>query len=194
MLALMTHDPTDSTDPRVALLLEFVNTNDVEGGNDDLGSPRLMRAWLARRGLDEEPEVDAASHERALAVREGIRALGLANNGDPMDLARLAGLNAATASAPLVVTLAPGLDDPDWHLAGTGRGADRFVGDVVAALTSLMADGTFSRLKACRSDTCRWLFLDQSRNRSGTWCSMRTCGSRMKARTYRARQRESATA
>jgi predicted RNA-binding Zn ribbon-like protein len=190
----MTHDHTDSTDPRVALLLEFVNTNDVEGGNDQLGSPRLMRAWLARRGFDGEAEVDAASHERALTVREGIRALGLSNNGEAMDLARLAALNAATASSPLVVTLAPGLGDPDWHLAGTGRGADRYVGDVLAALTSLMADGTFSRLKACRSDTCRWLFLDQSRNRSGTWCSMRTCGSRMKARTYRARQRESATA
>jgi predicted RNA-binding Zn ribbon-like protein len=189
----MGHDP-DATDDRVTLIQEFVNTNDVESGHDELGTPELLQAWLADRGRAGERPVDPSAHARALAVREGIRALGLANNGEPIDMGQLGALNAATASTPLVVAVAPGVGEPGWSLAGAGRGIDGFLGDVVAAMTSLMADGTFSRLKACRSDTCHWLFHDQSRNRSGTWCSMRTCGSRMKARTYRARQRESATA
>ncbi len=64
----------------------------------------------------------------------------------------------------------------------------------MAIVVRAMADGSWSRIKACRNDTCRWLFYDQSRNRSGTWCTMAICGSRMKARAYRARQREAASA
>jgi predicted RNA-binding Zn ribbon-like protein len=44
-------------------------------------------------------------------------------------------------------------------------------------------------MKACRAEDCRWAFYDRSRNRSRAWCSMRECGNRAKARSYRARQR-----
>ena len=32
--------------------------------------------------------------------------------------------------------------------------------------------------------SCRWLFLDTSRNGRRRWCSMATCGSRIKARRH----------
>ena len=48
-------------------------------------------------------------------------------------------------------------------------------------------DGTWTRLKACRSDTCQWAFVDQARNRSRQWCDMRVCGNRQKVRTFRSR-------
>ncbi|HSP64834.1 MAG TPA: CGNR zinc finger domain-containing protein, partial [Candidatus Deferrimicrobium sp.] len=51
-------------------------------------------------------------------------------------------------------------------------------------------DGTFRRLKVCRSDTCQWTFYDNSKNGCGAWCSMRSCGSRAKAKAYRDRQRQ----
>src|ERR1700688_3652033 len=43
-------------------------------------------------------------------------------------------------------------------------------------------------------DSCRCAFYDHSKNGRSCWCSMRVCGSREKARTYRARQRAGATA
>ena len=46
------------------------------------------------------------------------------------------------------------------------------------------------RLHACASDTCRWLFLDTSKNRTRRWCDMKTCGNRAKARRYSAAHRE----
>jgi len=52
-----------------------------------------------------------------------------------------------------------------------------------------MADESWNRLKACRLDDCQWAFYDQSKNRSRTWCSMKVCGNRAKARAYRERQR-----
>jgi predicted RNA-binding Zn ribbon-like protein len=50
-----------------------------------------------------------------------------------------------------------------------------------------MADGSWRKLKACRSDTCRYAFIDNARNRSRQWCSMEVCGNREKARTFRSR-------
>ena len=43
-------------------------------------------------------------------------------------------------------------------------------------------------LKACREETCGWVFYDGSRNRSSSWCSMQVCGGRAKASSYRRRQ------
>ena len=59
---------------------------------------------------------------------------------------------------------------------------------IVAAVATGRADGTWERLKACRQETCRWLFYDGSRNRSSSWCSMQICGSREKQRAYRRRR------
>jgi predicted RNA-binding Zn ribbon-like protein len=67
---------------------------------------------------------------------------------------------------------------------GGAAGALAFV---LAAVAETMADGTWPKLKACRSDTCRWAFVDHARNRSRQWCSMSVCGNRAKARTFRAR-------
>src|SRR5205085_10091757 len=69
-------------------------------------------------------------------------------------------------------------------------------GDVHDAISALLAivcesirDGSWSRLKACRDETCRWALYDASRNRVGTWCSMAFCGNRAKTRAYRLRHR-----
>jgi hypothetical protein len=63
----------------------------------------------------------------------------------------------------------------------------RGVGEVLVAAGAAMADGSWSRLKACRSSTCRWAFVDTARNRSRQWCSMSVCGNREKARSFRRR-------
>jgi len=59
---------------------------------------------------------------------------------------------------------------------------------VLAAVGEAMSDGTWRRLKACRSDTCRFAFIDNARNQSRQWCSMQVCGNREKARAFRARR------
>ena len=51
----------------------------------------------------------------------------------------------------------------------------------------LMMSGAVEQVRACDADTCRWLFLDTSRNHTRRWCDMRVCGNRMKARRFQAR-------
>ena len=175
--------------PALQLLQDFVNTNDLEGDEDELGTSALLREWLSQRGLaSPSTHVDEAQRQRAIQVREGLRALGRVNNGEPLDAGELAALNRVAAGLPVVV----GVEVGDWSLRPAAEGVDGFLGGVLGTLAHSMADGSWSRMKACRNDTCRWLFLDHSRNRSGTWCSMAGCGSRMKARAYRSRQKAAA--
>jgi hypothetical protein len=61
---------------------------------------------------------------------------------------------------------------------------------IAAEATTL---GTWTRLKVCSADDCRWAFYDRSPTRSGHWCSMRICGSRAKSRAYRRRAAPAAT-
>ncbi|HEX2193537.1 MAG TPA: ABATE domain-containing protein, partial [Candidatus Limnocylindria bacterium] len=84
------------------LIVEFVNTNDIEGGRDALGTPDLLRTWLSDRGLvGPGTQVDADGHARAIAVREGVRALARANNEEPLDEGAVRRMNEAAGHAPL---------------------------------------------------------------------------------------------
>lgn len=56
------------------------------------------------------------------------------------------------------------------------------LGEVSASAVDLLTRGPLDRIGECPS--CRWLFLDTSRNGRRRWCSMATCGSRDKARRY----------
>jgi predicted RNA-binding Zn ribbon-like protein len=175
-------------------LQAFVNTNDIEEERDEIGTPAKLRDWLAATGaIGERDAVSPDAHRRAIAVREGLRALGRANNGESLnaeEIAELAALNEASVDLPLLASVA---DPESWQLRAATAGVDGFLAETMATLIGAMADGTWPRMKACRNDTCRWLFYDYSRNRSGTWCSMAVCGSRLKARAYRARRRAEAS-
>lgn len=58
---------------------------------------------------------------------------------------------------------------------------------IAHAVRELMLSADMKRLRACEVDTCRWLFLDTSRNHTRRWCKMKVCGNRMKARRYQIR-------
>jgi len=70
----------------------------------------------------------------------------------------------------------------------SSSGVDGAMGWILSVAIVSMIEGSWYRLKACRR--CRWVFYDHSKNRSGTWCSMITCGNRIKADAYRRRRRE----
>src|SRR3954449_11791146 len=166
----------------------FVNTLDLEDGSDLIAEPGSLRDWLAERDLiDDRAELTAADVRQAQSVREALRKLLLANNGDELDPAAVETLNAAAKGAELQVRVAP---DGSAQLAPVRTGIDAAIGRLLAIVHTAMADGTWWRLKACRlHDTCEWAFYDWSKNHSGTWCDMKVCGNRSKARAYRERRR-----
>lgn len=59
---------------------------------------------------------------------------------------------------------------------------DAFLRPIGLLASELLTSGELSSLKQCPG--CGWLFLDKSRNHSRTWCDMRFCGNRSKARRH----------
>jgi predicted RNA-binding Zn ribbon-like protein len=60
---------------------------------------------------------------------------------------------------------------------------------ILALQTSvLLTSDALRLLRTCHAETCRWLFLDTSKNHTRRWCDMKVCGNRMKARRFQARR------
>lgn len=74
-----------------------------------------------------------------------------------------------------------------WSWRLDERKAELPVWAIAHAARDLMLSSDMRRLRACEAETCRWLFLDTSRNHTRRWCKMKVCGNRMKARRYQVR-------
>lgn len=181
----MSQATTNAAPGDLELVRAFVNTYEVDDDRDALSSPEGLGRWLGERGLlDPGYAPDDEDVTRAARVREALRQVLLANNGEDFDARAVDVLNEAGRRAGLVVTFD---GDTNTRLEPAAAGVDRAVGRLLAIVNDSQREGTWGRLKACRNDTCQWAFYDHSRNRSGTWCTMAVCGNRMKARKYRAR-------
>ena len=165
----------------------FVNSVELEEQTEELDSPEALAAWLDGHDLGPvRGGATAADLDRAIALREALRELLLAQHGDHVaDPAAAPTVEATARRARLEVRFGP---DGTAELAPAGDGVDAALGRLLAIVADAQAEGTWSRMKACPWETCRWAFYDRSKNRSGVWCSMAVCGNRAKARAYRDRQ------
>ena len=164
----------------------FINTSELSDGTDIIATPEALHAWLTGLGLiSRDVAVTESDVRQAIAVREALRTLVLANNnGASPDPDALETLNRATRSAQLVARFEA---QGRATLEPFAPGVDGALGRILAVVFKAMEDGTWRRLKGCPADDCWWAFFDETKNRSGTWCTMTTCGNRTKARTYRRR-------
>jgi predicted RNA-binding Zn ribbon-like protein len=170
------------------LVRRFVNSRDIEEGSEALHSPDSLLTWFASMDLlnKDGATADEKDLERALALREGIRDLLLANNGEEVESARLRELNRVAGSVCLTVRFE---HDGSATLEPESSGVSAALGRILAAVVRAADEGIiWGRLKICSNDACQWAFYDRSRNRSGKWCTMEVCGNRMKARAFRQRQ------
>lgn len=178
----------------LVLVQDLVNTVVLPDGDDSLRTPADLAAWAAARGIPGTPgegpgegpgggfDDDAVAGARVL--REALRAVCSAHAGVDVPPGTLAALDALLDRAPLRLAV-------DAAGGAVVRPADGLTGlpaltaAVAAAVATSVAQGTWPRLKACASDTCRWAYYDRSPAGRSRWCSMAVCGSRAKMRTYR---------
>lgn len=181
---------------------ELVNTRVALYGTDGLMAREAVADWLSAWKLAPEGlQVDADGHSRVLRVREGLRALLVANDGersrsgnaghgegeDTADPSALEDLAALTGNLGLRVDVAS--SPPQLvPLAPASASVDGALGRILAVVVLAVENGTWGRLKVCRNPECRYAYYDHSRNRSRAWCSMETCGNRAKVRAYRDRK------
>lgn len=168
----------------LGLVQRFINTSNHELGGewDRLGTPAKAASWLARNGLMARSHA-LSERDRLMLIRarEALREMTTANRGEPPRTSSIKALHRIAREAPLRLRF--GRDE--IRLESTQHGAHGAVGHLFALVYRSVIDGTWSRLKPCRQ--CGWLFYDDSKNRSGSWCSMSVCGNRAKNRAYRRR-------
>ena len=68
---------------------------------------------------------------------------------------------------------------------GTVSMADPILRPVIRAAVELLTSDEILRVRTCADDSCAWLFLDTTRNRTRRWCDMKVCGNRSKVRRFR---------
>jgi predicted RNA-binding Zn ribbon-like protein len=175
-------DPPHALD----LVINFVNTLDVEAGTDALSTPRELAAWLNEAQLlaGSGEQFDEPERLRAVRLREALRALMLANNGAAPGAHAGRELEQAAREGEL------GVHFTDSGAVSLAPGAGGLAGALARLLIPVadgLGDGSWQRVKACRSPDCQWAFYDRSRNHSGVWCDMAICGNRTKVRAYRDR-------
>jgi predicted RNA-binding Zn ribbon-like protein len=175
-------DPPHALD----LVINFVNTLDIEAGTDALSTPHDLAAWLTQAQLlaTSGGQLDEAARLRAVRLREALRALMLANNGATTDEHTGRELERAARAGEL------GVHFTDSGTVSLAPGASGLAGALARLLIPFadgLGDGSWQRVKACRSPDCQWAFYDRSRNHSGVWCDMAICGNRTKVRAYRDR-------
>lgn len=172
----------------VERLVDLINTRHCVDGDDVLADQRAS-GWLQEwTGGVRQEDVDAGAAARLRDVREGLRQLAAANNGQHGNAEIADRAAAVLRSVPLVVEFG-GLDTPPSLGVYAAEGlAERALADAAGAYLTAAAGGEWSRVKACAAADCRWAYLDISRNRSRRWCDMAECGNRAKNRAWRRRQ------
>jgi predicted RNA-binding Zn ribbon-like protein len=130
--------------------------------------------------------------ERVKDLREALAEATYARlDGQEIPEASVALLEEHFKQAALHRHLAPGEVGLSWEWRGLGRSIDAPWWLLAQAASDLLLSAQAAQIRLCASDTCRWLFLDTSKNHTRRWCNMRVCGNRMKARRFHARRADS---
>jgi predicted RNA-binding Zn ribbon-like protein len=188
--------------------LDLVNTLDnrfSEAGPEELlaSYEDLLRfatqsELLTERQVKKLKRAEATPAERALVLgevrelREALAEVAYAQFEErEISAASLALLEARFKQAAQHRCLSAEQSQIAWSWRGLGRQVAAPLWLLAQAATELLLSNQVAQLRLCASDTCRWLFLDTSKNHTRRWCDMKVCGNRMKARRFHARRSES---
>lgn len=167
------------------LSLDLVNTEWFAAGrhHDLLADPTSVADWLAGLGLDIHVSsgTAAAITDRLSKTRAAIRAA----LQDPADPTAHRALNGILEHGWRVLSL--DVDGPR-ELVQVADETWRIPWLAAADLLELLRAAP-ERIRPCAHQDCILYFFDQSKQGQRRWCSMRTCGNRLKSRRHYRRTR-----
>jgi predicted RNA-binding Zn ribbon-like protein len=127
----------------------------------------------------------------SIELREALASLlyGLIDGGKP-EASQVVTLEKHFHAAALHRRLMPADGQLAWTWSGVEQRAEIPLWRLAEAASELLVSSDVERVKDCGDPTCRWLFLDTSKNHTRRWCDMKTCGNRMKARRHQTRYQD----
>ena len=174
--------------------LDFLNTEYGEGTHhcECFVDDKSVVEWLKVAGL--MPQAPTEAPEGLLAL-----ALQLRLAGRTLVAAAKAGRRSAAGA---VINRVLALGNPVRELQWDGesktfkvvkrRGstnAASLLEPVVDAIMNLLTAGQLELVRQCEGENCTLLFHDLTKSHRRRWCSMATCGNRMKVAAFRSRKK-----
>ncbi|GAB0108226.1 CGNR zinc finger domain-containing protein [Nocardia sp. JMUB6875] len=148
-----------------------------------LNSPARLRLWLRATEFD-VPSVSSTDLNSAIDLREAIYRIGAAIAADRKPISRdIHTLNAFAAAGHAKAALHQ--DHSQWHLTKSAAVRDA-LGVLATTAIHTLGGPDRPRIKTCEGPGCAGLFLDTSRGANRRWCSMNTCGNKVKKSRARA--------
>lgn len=124
--------------------------------------------------------LSAAQLARLLDLRKMLRAyfqISVTTHQDPIQIKKL---NKVLNQLKLNLTVQ---EDLSLRLHAPGKTV-LLEGLILDAFYRLVLTTDPKKIKKCKNPNCSHLFLDNSKNNSRSWCSMRSCGNIIKARRF----------
>ena len=163
----------------------------------DAATLARLRLAATRRPADAERVVREA-HTLRLAIYEAFAAAANAQPADERTLATLSRFHAAAAPHERLVHRANDNDDAYFLQQDSDApdALDAMLWPIARSAIDLLLSGRHTRVRVCEAaaqESCTWLFVDESKNHSRRWCSMRDCGNRAKVRRHYQRNKRDAS-
>jgi predicted RNA-binding Zn ribbon-like protein len=174
----------------LGLVHDFLNTIGIATYGPDLladttlardWAENAVRTWSALRGVEAQPPaLDDADLSKLRALRTTIAKMVAGESPDERAIGPIRSVSGSFAlSGTGEVRLAPAGSGWRWM-------ASALWGEI---LLSQQHD-SWRRIKTCHNHQCGSAFYDRSKNNSGVWCDVKTCGNAANLRASRARRRE----
>jgi predicted RNA-binding Zn ribbon-like protein len=151
---------------------------------------------VASLGRKKNSAAAARSFASALELREALASLlyGQWTSARPPDAKMLKTLERhflASEAHTELVWISPSSDQSaaslDWSWGRFEKDPALPVRALAQLAARLLTSTAMAHVRMCECETCRWLFLDTSKNHTRRWCDMKICGNRMKARRFHTR-------
>jgi predicted RNA-binding Zn ribbon-like protein len=171
----------------LGLVQDFLNTVGIgdygpdllaDGARAGAWAAGAVRTWSAVRGLDvRAPTLTDVHASKLRALRDTIAKLVA---GEP-----------PTGRAAVAVPASLALSETgDVRLEPAGTGWRWLASAIWGEILLSQREGTWRRIKRCHNPRCGSTFYDRSKNNSGVWHDVKTCGNAANLRASRARRRE----
>jgi predicted RNA-binding Zn ribbon-like protein len=175
--------------------LDFLNTEwpTPSGKEDFFERDEDVFIWLRQAGLAlagvEEVRPTGALLRAARALRAVLR--GLVESRKAGKVPDFSDLNAFLMAAQSHPQLVWSKSKTVVETVRSAETAEQILAPVALKAAQLFSTADFRRVRRCGEQTCVHWFLDTTRPGRRRWCSMATCGNRLKVKSYRQRLKKS---
>lgn len=182
------------------LCLDFLNSDWHDYRSNGISEDKLLRTgWLERFLLRWDLHVDEKLQETELTNLLALRSLQwhiakqLIERQPPSD-ENMQQLQAFLNAAPMRRTLEQRTDGHyQLTLVPVHKNWQWIIAEIAASFVELVTQYDTTRIKLCENPNCRWIFYDESKNRSKRWCEGSCCGNLLAVRKFRAKQKSQKT-